>query len=161
MVLEARPDMTRPEIEAQIHALEALGTAELRVRWSEAYGAPPPARWSSKLLVRGLAHRIQEDALGGLAPELRGRLADLAARLAHDPNASSRPPRRLQPGTRLIREWRRERHQVTVLDDGFAYRDQRYRSLSAIARVITGTRWSGPAFFGLAVRRRAHRNSHG
>jgi hypothetical protein len=108
-----------------------------------------------------VACRMQEDALGGLAPELRAHLADLAARLASDPNAPLMAPRRIKPGTRLIRDWRGERHQVTVLDDGFAYRDERYGSLSAIARAITGTRWSGPAFFGLKTRRRANGERHG
>jgi hypothetical protein len=153
--------MAAPQIDGPIRALEALSTAELRVRWAEAYGAPPPRRWHARWLVRSLAYRVQEDALGGLAPELRCHVADLAARLASDPTASLTAPRRIKPGTRLIRDWHGERHQVTVLDDGFAYRDQRYRSLSAIARVITGTRWSGPAFFGLKTRRGADGKRHG
>jgi hypothetical protein len=161
MVSKAAPGITAPEINPRIRALEALSIPELRARWTAAYGVPPPARWSPKLLVRGVAHRIQESALGGLSPELRAHLADLAARLAHDPNASLAAPPRIKPGTRLIRECRGERHHVTVLDDGFAYRDQRHRSLSAIARIITGTQWSGPAFFGLKTRRRARRNAHG
>jgi hypothetical protein len=153
--------MAAPQIDGPIRALETLSTTELRVRWTEAYGAPPPRRWHARWLIRGLAHRMQEDTLGGLAPELRTHLADLAARLASDPNAPLMAPRRIKPGTRLIRDWRGERHQVTVLDDGFAYRDERYGSLSAIARAITGTRWSGPAFFGLKTRRGANGERHG
>jgi hypothetical protein len=103
---------------------------------------------------------MQEDALGGLAPELRAHLADLAARLASNPTASLTAPRRIKLGTRLTRDWRGERHQVTVLEDGFAYHDERYRSLSVIAREITGTRWSGPAFCGLKTGRGACGKRH-
>ena len=155
------PDLATDRITEQIKGLEALEARQLRARWTEAYGAPPPARWNSALLVRGLAYRLQEDALGGLEPTLRGHLAGLAARLDKDPKTSLAAPPRIKPGTRLIREWRGQRLQVTVLEDGFAYRGERYRSLSAIARMITGTRWSGPAFFGLEIRPGASRKSHG
>jgi hypothetical protein len=87
-------------------------------------------------------------------------LADLAARLGRDPKTALSVPLRIKPGTRLIRAWRGERHQVTVLEHGFEYRGERHVSLSAIARAITGTRWSGPAFFGLKTRRRDNGKSH-
>ena len=155
------PGLKADQVTAQIRALEMLGAGELRARWTEAYGAPPPPRWNRALLVRGLAHRLQEHALGGLAPALRRHLADLAARLERDPNTALSTPLRIKPGTRLIRAWRGERHQVTVLEHGFDYRGERYRSLSAIARTITGARWSGPAFFGLKTRRHANGKRHG
>lgn len=155
------PGLAAHQVAEQIGVLEALGPEELRARWIEAYGVPPPPRWPSSLLVRGIAYRLQEDALGGLAPALRHHLAELADRLAEDPNASLAAPPRIKPGTRLLRQWHGDVHQVTVLEDGFAYRGERYRSLSAIARTITGTRWSGPAFFGLRTRRRANGKRHG
>jgi hypothetical protein len=147
-------------VTGQIRALERLGAGELRTRWTEAYGAPPP-RWNQALLIRGLAHRLQENALGGLAPARRRHLANLAARLERDPKSALSVPLRIAPGTRLIRAWHGERHQVTVLEHGFEYRGERYGSLSAIARTITGTRWSGPTFFGLKSRGGGNGKTHG
>jgi hypothetical protein len=144
---------------AQIAALEALGIEQLRSRWAEAHGRPAPRCSHRQFLVRCLAHRLQENALGGFAPAQRRRLADLAARLERDPETAL--PLRIKPGTRLIRQWHGAVHQVTVLENGFTYRGARYRSLSAIARTITGTRWSGPAFFGLKTRRRGNGKNHG
>jgi hypothetical protein len=149
------------QLTERVRALESLGVKALRAGWAEAYGAPPSTRWHRALLVRSLAHRLQEQALGGLAPDLRAHLLDLAARLDKDPLTSLAAPPRIKPGTRLIRAWHGEHHQVTVLEDGFDYRGERYRSLSAIALAITGTRWSGPAFFGLRTRRRAEAPRHG
>jgi hypothetical protein len=88
-------------------------------------------------------------------------LADLAARLERDPRSALSVPLRIKPGTRLIRAWRGERHQVTVLEHGFEYRGERHGSLSAIAHAITGARWSGPAFFGLKTRRRGNGKTNG
>ena len=103
-------------------------------------------------LLRVLAQRLQEDALGGLAPEVQRRLDQLAARLERHPERDLLATPRAKPGTRLIRQWQGQVHLVEVEDHGFAYRGQRYRSLSAIARTITGTHRSGPAFFGLEPR---------
>jgi hypothetical protein len=133
----------------QLAELESASTADLRARWERAYRHLAPKRASRDLLLRALAYHIQERAEGGLSKAALKRLAHLA-----DPNSNdSRPPRpappRLRPGTRLVREWRGTVHQVTVLDEGFDYRAARYASLSHIAREITGTRWSGPLFFGL------------
>jgi Protein of unknown function (DUF2924) len=161
MMANARPGSAADQVIAQIHALESLGIKALRARWAEVHGAPPSTRWNRALLVRGLAHRLQEEALGGLAPALRAHLTELAARLAKDPDAPLTAPPQIKPGTRLIRAWHGERHQVTVLEDGFDYRGKHYRSLSAIAHAITGTRWSGPAFFGLRTRRRVNGTCHG
>jgi Protein of unknown function (DUF2924) len=145
----------------QIAALEALSIEQLRNRWAEAYGKLPAPCSHRQFLVRGLAHRLQENALGGLASAPRRHLADLAGRLERDPETALSVPLRIKPGTRLIRAWRGERHQVTVLENEFAYRGARYRSLSAIARTITGTRWSGPTFFGLKTRRSGNGKTHG
>lgn len=129
--------------------LDELDRDGLRMRFAELYGGPPPGRIGASLLRRAIAYRIQETRQDGLKPILRRRLAKLARELKETGvvNIAGRPL--VKPGTRLIREWRGESHAVTVLDDGFLYRNARYRSLSEIARAITGTRWSGPAFFGL------------
>jgi hypothetical protein len=145
----------------QIAPLERLDMEQLRSRWAEAYSRPPSPGLHRQFLVRSLAHRLQENALGGIAPAQRRRLADLAARLERSPETALSVPLRIKPGTRLIRAWRGERHQVTVLEHGFEYRGERHGSLSAIARAITGARWSGPAFFGLKTRRHANGKTHG
>jgi len=103
---------------------------------------------SRNVLVRAIAYRIQERALGGLNPSTRRRLdratADLAAGRNHSPLAP-----KIKPGTRLLREWQGNVHEVIVLEKGVEYRGKFWPSLSAVAREITGTRWSGPRFFGL------------
>ena len=94
-------------------------------------------------------YRLQEKAYGGLSAATRKRLRALAAEIEADPDADFLEVPRIKPGARLIREWQGETHKVTVTEDGFVYAGQRYKSLSEIARLITGTRWSGPLFFGL------------
>ncbi len=136
-------------IDDGIAELEALTAPQLRARWQDAFGKPAPKRASRDLLLRALAYRLQEQAEGGLRPATRRRLARLAGLNGEDPKPARLAAPRLKPGSRLVREWRGEVHQVTVLDDGFDYRGTRYGSLSRIARAITGTRWSGPVFFGL------------
>ncbi len=129
--------------------LETSSTAELRDRWERAFNRTVPKRASRDLLLRALAYRLQEQAEGGLRPATRRRLAKLAGINGENPKPARLAAPRLKPGSRLVREWRGEVHQVTVLDDGFDYRGARYTNLSRIARAITGTRWSGPVFFGL------------
>jgi hypothetical protein len=133
----------------QIADLQALDAAELRSRWQEVFGSPAWKGVSRDLLLRALAYRTQEIAEGGMSKSALRSLARLAGANGSviPPPRSSTP--RLKPGTRLVREWRGETHQVTVTDTGFEYRGSRYASLSEIARLITGTRWSGPLFFGL------------
>jgi hypothetical protein len=98
------------------------------------------------LLRYALAYRIQQNAYGGLSAASRKRLRHIAERL----DTRTRQPAPLVPGTRLIRQWRGQRHEVRVLQSGYSYRGTRYASLSAIARLISGTHCSGPRFFGLA-----------
>ncbi len=136
-------------IDDGIAELEALTSLQLRDRWQDAFGRTAPKRASRDLLLRALAYRLQEQAEGGLRPATRRRLARLAGLNGEDPRSAPPAAPRLKPGSHLVREWQGEVHQVTVLDDGFDYRGARYGSLSRIARSITGTRWSGPVFFGL------------
>ncbi len=128
--------------------LETSSTAELGTRWEQAFKRSVPKRASRDLLLRALAYHVQEWAEGGLSKAALRRLAGLA-----DPKIDggrTRPAApRPRPGTRLIREWRGEVHRVDVIDGGFDYHGERYASLSRIAREITGSRWSGPLFFGL------------
>ena len=108
-------------------------------------------------MARVLAYRLQEVAFGGLKPATRRRLQQIAKALAADPRASIVDSPSIKPGTRLVREWKGRPHTVTVVEDGFQYSGKRYSSLSEIARLITGTRWSGPLFFGLKTSRSKER----
>lgn len=135
-----------------IAGLKALDAPALRARWAEAFGRPAPKRISRDLLLRALAYRVQEHAEGGLGKVALRRLVKVGGSADEAVPAASSPVLRLKPGTRLVREWRGEVHQVTVLDQGFDYRGTRFASLSRIAREITGTHRSGPLFFGLRRR---------
>ena len=142
--------------------LETSSTAELRARWEQVFNRTAPTRASRDLLLRALAYHIQERSEGGLSKSTRRRLAKLAGLNGENREAMSLHRVRLKPGSRLIREWRGEVHRVTVLDDGFDWRGNRYASLSQIARAITGARWSGPLFFGLRnTGSRAKEATHG
>jgi len=99
--------------------------------------------------VRALAYRIQEKALGGLKPSTRRLLAKVAADVSARRPIQGAPEPSLKPGSVLLREWHGTQHQVIVREDGIVFRGKRYKSLSEIAYRITGTKWSGPRFFGL------------
>ncbi len=133
----------------QLVELESASTADLRARWERAHKHPAPKRASRDLLLRAVASHIQEHAQGGLSKTALKRLAHHADPKGNDGRLPRPALPRLRPGTRLVREWRGAVHQVTVGEDGFDYRGARYASLSRIACEITGTRWSGPLFFGL------------
>jgi hypothetical protein len=136
----------------EIAQLPNLNRAQLRAKWQSALKKAPPLHLRKQLLVPLLAYKLQEQAYGGLRPETKRRLRELAGSFESDPKqagAKHLAPLRMKPGTRLIRQWQGETHHVTVCDQGFEYDGQKYSSLSAIARLITGTRWSGPLFFGL------------
>jgi hypothetical protein len=134
----------------RLAALARLDLDGLRGEWRRFYRAAPPARLSRDLLLRGVAHRLQEDALGGLQPAGKRRLASLARALAaNGPPPPARATVRLKPGTTLVREWHGRTHTVLVVAKGFEHEGQHYASLTRLARVITGAHWSGPRFFGL------------
>jgi hypothetical protein len=144
----------------QLAELESASPAELRVRWERVQKHPAPKRASRDLLLRVLAYHIQERAEGGLSKAALRRLAHLADPKGNDGRPPRLAPPRLRPGTRFIREWGGAVHQVTVDEDGFDYRGAKYASLSRIAREITGTRWSGPLFFGLRKTARPGASTH-
>ena len=123
----------------------------LRDEWIRVLRIPRPASFGPDLLARALAYSLQEKVNGGLSSNIAREIRRGVAELAATSVSPKRPPP-LRPGTRLTREWHGRTHHVHVVDGGFDYQDQRYRSLTAIARQITGARWSGPRFFGLAGR---------
>jgi Protein of unknown function (DUF2924) len=122
--------------------LERASRHDLAELWAEYFGTGPPPRTSRALMIRAVAYKMQEHALGGLSAATRRRLSEDGAK-------PTRPGRTLRTGTVLIRQWQGATHHVTVGEHGVLYRGKPYRSLSAVARLITGARWSGPRFFGL------------
>lgn len=135
------------DIEAKITELAKLSHPELVEQWNDSYGAAPPKGLSRKLLTLAFAYKVQVQAYGDLDPKLGRRLQSNSVGAC---NASSpRVAARLRPGARLMREWNGRTHVVDVIEKGFRWNGETYASLSAIARAITGARWSGPRFFGL------------
>jgi hypothetical protein len=138
---------------AQIGALKSMPVPGLKARWRELFDTEPPA-YNRRFLESRLAYRIQELAFGGLKPETVERLAALAESLDRRPTKRARVAQdRPITGTQLIRDWQGIEHSVTVRDEGYEYRGRPYKSLSAIARLITGVRWNGWVFFGLKNQR--------
>ena len=141
----------KENILAQIAELNRMGMPQLKERWKALFGTEPQVQ-NRAHMVRRLAYRIQELAYGGLSDGTRARLTQVAdedAATARRPSSRKREQNLPVAGTRLVRDWNGERHEVLVARDGFDLRGRRYRSLSAVAKAITGAHRSGPAFFGL------------
>ena len=152
--------MSRYKIDRMREALRGLPTlerTELLAEWHRLYGAEARVRLGRELLIKAVAYGLQQEMLGGLRPDLRRRLRHIGESVRRGDEVVAAAPR-LKPGTRLIREWQGHTHEILVADGGFLWQQTRYRSLSQIARSITGTRWSGPVFFGLKPRTAARRS---
>lgn len=134
------------DLDAKLAALESMPLAELRSAWSRQVGAIPP-KVSAGLLRVALAHHLQSNDMGGVTKAIERKLQEIA---------KGRAAVRVLPGTRFVREWRGKAHVVTMTEDGqYRWKDRDWPSLSIIARAITGTQWSGPAFFGTKTNKRA------
>jgi hypothetical protein len=138
-----------PAVEAELGRLPTTPIADLRKRYRELFRTEPPKAFGPDLLRRSIAHRIQEKGYGGLPPSTRRLLDKLVKAAIAKPNGRLELPRRIKPGSELVRTWKGKSHRVMVMADGFAYDGERFASLSEIATEITGTRWNGPRFFGL------------
>jgi hypothetical protein len=138
----------------EIAVLQEAAITDLKDRWRVLYGTEPPRRISRDLLIRALAYRIQEQALGGLKPSTRRLLTKIADDASARRPIQVAPELALKPGTVLLREWHGTQHQVIVREDGIVLRGKPYKSLSEVAYRITGAKWSGPRFFGLKTTRR-------
>ena len=162
--------MKRPtldEVEREIAALESLQTPALQQRWRELFRIDPPPRIRAGFLRRAIAYRLQELVHGGLKPSTKRQLrmhAEQARARRMGNGTDARPETRLpmprqrvtlSVGTRLMREWNGVMQVVEVGADDFVWRGTTYRTLSAVACAITGTKWSGPKFFGLGKDSRA------
>jgi hypothetical protein len=146
--LASRKQQAHKILASDLAALGDLPFNELKERWSDFYGSACPPRMSRNILVRAIAYQLQERAFGGLDRLTRRRLDRAAVDLAAGRSPAPLAPK-FKPGTRLLREWQGRVHEVIVLEKGVEYRGKPWPSLSAVAREITGTRWSGPRFFGL------------
>ena len=143
----ARP--TDPAVEDELDRLAVMPIAQLRVDYREVFRNDPPKAFGPDLLRRSIAHRIQEKAYGGLSRSTQRLLDQLMKAYAAKPGGKIVLPRRIKPGSVLVRAWKGKSHRVTVLADGFVYDGDTYSNLSEITVLITGTRWNGPRFFGL------------
>ncbi|HLO79245.1 MAG TPA: DUF2924 domain-containing protein [Magnetospirillum sp.] len=135
------------ELARDLADLPELPLDSLKQRWAELYGAPPPSRLGRRLMLYAIAYRLQENALGGLKPAVARACARAAEALAAGRPVAPAPV--FKTGTRLLRQWQGVTHEVVLLDDGIRYQGKTWRSLSEVARAITGAQWSGPRFFGL------------
>jgi hypothetical protein len=128
-------------LEAELANIPSLSRPELLERWRQDWGKEPPKYVSRRLLELSAARHLQCRVYGGPDRELRRLLRRSRGTDVGKPS--------IKPGTRLVREWNGRTHHVEVLDKGFRWNDRTYRSLSSIAKAITGAHWSGPRFFGL------------
>ena len=141
--------MKMADLKRALARLANLDYAVLKQQWGELYGRAPPSGLRRQFLTFGIAYRLQEKARGGLKPATRRYLEQIHSS-ARD---AVHPAVRVRAGTRLIREWHGVTHEVVVLDKEVMFEGKRYRSLSEVAGVITGAKWSGPVFFGLRRRK--------
>ena len=145
----ARPVRASGNLAGTRSACPELHRAGVRGEGGRLCRSPPPLDIRRDLLVLAIAWKLQNKVYGGLTAAQKRKLAGIAEDLRKNGDLSGSPVIRMKPGLRLVREWRGETHTVLVLDDGFEWNGKRRRSLSAIAREITGTQRSGPCFFGL------------
>jgi hypothetical protein len=136
-------------VDAELDRLPNMEIMDLRKRYRELHRTEVPRAFGPDLLRRSIAQRIQEKAYGGLSVSTRRLLDQLVKAAMTKPNGRLDLPRRIKPGSELVRTWRGKSHRVQVTADGFAYDGKTFASLSEIASAITGTNWNGPRFFGL------------
>ena len=133
-----------------LEELPSLSKSQLKDLWQKSFSRPPSPRLRRELMLPILAFRLQEISHGGLKEEAQTSLKQAISLL---PLKGQAAPRKLRTGTRIVREWKGKIHEVQVTDEGFEYEGEPFKSLSPIACRITGTHWSGPAFFGTKGRK--------
>jgi len=148
MIVVQRTSPAQP-VEDELDRLPTTPIADLRKRYRELFRTEPPKAFGPDLLRRSIAQRIQEKAYGGLSAEARRLLDQLVKAAMAKPNGRLELPRRIKPGSELVRIWKGKTYRVMVMADGFAHDGRTFTNLSEIASEITGTRWNGPRFFGL------------
>lgn len=134
----------------RLRALENASRVELVEEWRQLFKSTPPRYASPKFMAQGIAYALQERAFGGLSQAIQRQLSSIT----NGKSMQATSPK-IKPGTRLLREWHGTTHEVIATDRGYVWNGTTYRSLTAIARTITGTQWNGPVFFGLKKKRGA------
>lgn len=145
------PDSRLPtnDMASKLERLKQLSSDGLRTEWRRYYRSEPPPRIGRDLMIRAIAHKMQEQAFGGLKGPVKRKLKSMMETIGAGKRTGVAGAAVLKPGMRLMREWRGQRYDVHILDNGFEFQGRTYQSLTAIAGEITGTHWSGPRFFGL------------
>jgi hypothetical protein len=138
-------------VDGELNRLRSMPVSELRSLWRRKFRSEPPKAFGPDLLRRSIAYQLQETAFGGLDRETAHLLKKLMAQYEKTPGKLVLP-RRIKAGAVLTREWKGKSYRVTVVEDGFSYGGHTYATLSEVARLITGTRWNGPRFFGLRAK---------
>jgi hypothetical protein len=149
-IIGARKRVDIDALKVQLTALSEMDAPELRSEWRRLFRSHPPKLLRRDLIQLGVAWKLQERALGGLSATTKRQLDDLARSMATKSDLAKARKVSLKPGARLVRAWGGETHEILVVEDGFLWQGKTWRSLSVIAREMTGTHWSGPRFFGLA-----------
>ena len=144
-----------PKLSQQLESLFTLDNKALRAKWCRLYQRSPPIRLQRDLMIRAIGYQLQSQYHGGLPNKQKRRMSSHAQTIGLASERTIESQSSLKSGAILVREWHGDTHRVTVLEDGFEYQGKHHRSLTAIAKQITGTPWSGPRFFGLD--RRAQR----
>lgn len=147
--------MALEDLDERIADLQKLRRERLLQEWEQLWKRTPPKYISRVLLIRSIAYKLQEQIHGGLSPTCQKALKALIKSAQKPKNQQVKPNRNVRSGTRLIREWKGELHEVIVDADKYIHKGKTYKSLSQIARDITGSRWNGPAFFGLRPSKKA------
>jgi hypothetical protein len=148
----AQPTAVRSSLDLKLDDLDRSSRAELRALWTQEFGDKAPATLGRDVLALAIAYGRQERFYGGFAKPVANVLDRLFDRVLRESGTNGRaaPTTPLpRTGTVLVREWQKTTHRVTVVNDGFLWKGQTYRSLSSIAHAITGTKWNGPRFFGM------------
>jgi hypothetical protein len=145
------PDSTIRALDHRLAEIAGLDVSALEAAWADLFGRPPPKSVSRRLLEHAAVYGLQAKVYGNLKPAVRRKLLQASQTKPESMHGAPRRKQRevLLAGSRLVRQWQGRSHTVEVTDGGFLYAGKRYRSLSQVARAITGARWSGPRFFGL------------
>ncbi len=141
--------LRKEQLHTELANIQGKSLEALRAQWTKLFKLEPGPWISRDVLIRGLAWKLQEVMFGGISKTAARRMAQLSAELIDHGAIKPAQANAFKPGTRLVREWQGRVHEVVITEGGFIWSGSTYSSLSQVARLITGTRWSGPRFFGL------------
>jgi hypothetical protein len=155
------PTSSNREFEAEIRRLPDLSLEDLRARWKALFGNPAPLSLRRRFLARAVAYQMQVETYGGLSASTKKRLQAIAAGVRQGNLDIVGIAKTMRPGTQMLRQWQDQTHTVTAIKDGFEWNGRTYKSLSAVAKEITGTNWNGYVFFGIKRPSPGNKNAAG